>query len=115
MRVGLDAAPLALAPGGLARYTAELTPGRAENCPDDDFVLVSDQPFTVPQPRRSNLWRGTGPQNAMERKWWLWGVQREMQRTGCELFHGTNFAAPYLPLRPSVVTVHDLSPWMDAK
>src|SRR5438105_3371507 len=115
MRVALDATPLALVTGGLARYTAELSVSLAETCSDDDFVLISDQPFTIPQPWRRNLWRGTGPQNAMERRWWLWGGQREMQRTGCELFHGTNFAAPYLPLRPSVVTMHDLSPWMDPK
>jgi glycosyltransferase involved in cell wall biosynthesis len=36
-----------------------------------------------------------------------------MRRERSELFHGTNFAVPYLPLRPSVVTVHDLSPWMN--
>jgi glycosyltransferase involved in cell wall biosynthesis len=36
-----------------------------------------------------------------------------MRRERSELFHGTNFAVPYVPLRPSVVTVHDLSPWMN--
>ena len=30
-----------------------------------------------------------------------------------ELFHGTDFSVPYLPFRPSVMTVHDLSPWLD--
>ena len=29
------------------------------------------------------------------------------------MFHGTNFAAPYVPRRPSVLTLHDLSPRMD--
>jgi hypothetical protein len=29
------------------------------------------------------------------------------------LFHGTDFAVPYLPRRPSVMTLHDLSPWLD--
>ena len=27
--------------------------------------------------------------------------------------HGPDFAVPYLPVRPSVMTLHDLSPWMD--
>jgi len=37
-----------------------------------------------------------------------------MQRRGAELFHGTDFSVPYLQRgRPSVMTVHDLSPWMD--
>jgi glycosyltransferase involved in cell wall biosynthesis len=30
-----------------------------------------------------------------------------------ELFHGTDYSVPYVPLRPSVMTLHDLSPWLD--
>jgi glycosyltransferase involved in cell wall biosynthesis len=30
-----------------------------------------------------------------------------------DVFHGTNFEAPYLPLRPSLLTLHDLSPWLN--
>src|ERR1700730_10964900 len=112
MRVALDATPLVLPAGGLARYTAELSAALAENYPDCEFALLSDQPFPMPEPRRRNLCCGNPPRNALERRWWLWGVQRAMARMRCELFHGTNFEAPYLPLRPSVVTVHDLSPWM---
>jgi glycosyltransferase involved in cell wall biosynthesis len=29
-----------------------------------------------------------------------------------QLFHGTDFAVPYLARHPSVMTVHDLSPWL---
>jgi glycosyltransferase involved in cell wall biosynthesis len=36
-----------------------------------------------------------------------------MARRGVELFHGTDFSVPYVPLRPSVMTLHDLSPWLD--
>ena len=113
MRVALDATPLVLTSGGLTRYTAELSRALATAFPEDDFVLLSDQRFRVPLPARGNLHAGGSPRNRLERKWWLWGVQREMMRQGCELFHGTDFAVPYAPLRPSVVTVHDLSPWMD--
>ncbi len=113
MRVALDATPLALSTGGLARYTAELSCALADGFPADDFALLSDQAFTMPEQRRRNLRRGVAPRNALERRWWLWGVHRAMRRERCELFHGTNFAVPYLPLRPSVVTVHDLSPWMN--
>src|SRR5258706_2672013 len=49
----------------------------------------------------------------MERRWWLWGLQAEISRLGINVFHGTDFSVPYLPVRPSVMTVHDLSPWMD--
>jgi alpha-1,3-rhamnosyl/mannosyltransferase len=30
-----------------------------------------------------------------------------------DLFHGTDYSVPYVPLRPSVMTLHDLSPWLD--
>jgi glycosyltransferase involved in cell wall biosynthesis len=49
----------------------------------------------------------------VERRWWLWGLQRELSRLGIDVFHGTDFAVPYLPLRSSVMTFYDLSPWMD--
>ena len=49
----------------------------------------------------------------LERRWWSWGLQGEISRLGIDVFHGTDFAVPYLPLRPSVMTLHDLSPWME--
>jgi hypothetical protein len=49
----------------------------------------------------------------LERRWWLWGLQGEISRLGIDVFHGTDFAVPYLPVRPSVMTLHDLSPWRD--
>src|SRR5713101_2573746 len=113
MRVALDATPLTLTTGGLTRYTTELSRALADRYPASDFVMLSDQAFTRPEPHRENLRAGGRPRNALERRWWLWGVQREMQRERSELFHGTNFAVPYLPVRPSVVTIHDLSPWMN--
>src|SRR5438105_2599630 len=99
MRVALDATPLALTSGGLARYTSELVSTLAAQFPEDDYQLVSDQILA--------------PRNVFERRWWLWGLQREMSRLGSDLFHGTDFAVPYLPTRPSVMSLHDLSPWMD--
>lgn len=114
MRVALDATPLTLPSGGLRRYTVELSLALAETFPQDEFFLVSDQPFALPQRAPVNLRRGGGPRHPAERRWWLWGLDREMHRLGAGLFHGTDFAVPYLPRRPSVLTLHDLSPWMDA-
>lgn len=37
-----------------------------------------------------------------------------MRRAHSQVFHGTNFEVPYLNARPSVLTLHDLSPWRDA-
>ena len=66
----------------------------------------------MPSPAPANLKCGGGPRNSMERRWWLWGLARELGRLGADLVHGPDFAVPYLLRRPSVSTLHDLSPWM---
>ncbi len=114
MRVAIDATPLTLSSGGLQRYTAEISVALAETFPKDQFFLVSDQPFRMPPNAPANLQPGGGPRNPLERKWWLWGLDCELRRLRADLFHGTDFAVPYLPRRPSILTLHDLSPWMDA-
>src|SRR5215831_11948545 len=113
MRVAIEAGPLILASGGLARYTTELSLALSRSFPDDEFFLVSDQPFRMPAGAPGNLKRGGAPRTAAERRWWLWGLEREASRLNAGLIHGPDFAVPYLPLRPSVLTLHDLSPWMD--
>jgi glycosyltransferase involved in cell wall biosynthesis len=111
--IALDATPLTVSTGGVRRYTWELSNALAREFPDDQFCLLSDQPFPHLGDLPQNLHYGGGPQSALERKWWLWGLDREMSRRGVELFHGTDFSVPYLKRRPSVVTLHDLSPWMN--
>jgi glycosyltransferase involved in cell wall biosynthesis len=113
MRVAIEAASLALSSGGLARYTSELSLALARCFPEDQFILVSDQPFHMPSSAPANLHRGGGPRNAMERRWWLWGLPRELARLDADLIHGPDFAVPYIARRPSVLTIHDLSPWMN--
>ena len=112
MKIALDATPLTVLSGGVRRYTEELTRALCDSFPSDRFWLLSDQenplPFTRP-----NLNAGQGPRNMLERRWWSWGLQGEFSRLGIDVFHGTDFAVPYLPLRPSVMTLHDLSPWLD--
>jgi glycosyltransferase involved in cell wall biosynthesis len=113
MKIALDASPLAIPSGGVRRYTEELSRALAENFPEEEFWLLSDQPFQPPAPAPANLKIGRGPRNLLERRWWLWGLQGEISRIGIDLFHGTDFAVPYLPVRPTVMTLHDLSPWMN--
>jgi len=115
MRVAIEAASLSLTSGGLARYTSQLSMALARCFPEDEFFLISDQAFRMPSPAPANLKLGGGPRNAMERRWWLYGLAREMGRLGAELVHGPDFAVPYLLRRPSVLTLHDLSPWMDQR
>jgi glycosyltransferase involved in cell wall biosynthesis len=98
MRVALDAAPLTLSSGGLARYVRELHRALAATFPEDEFPLLAAP---------------TAPRGFSERRWWLCGLPRELARRRVDVFHGTNFEVPCLPLRPSVLTLQDLSPWMD--
>jgi glycosyltransferase involved in cell wall biosynthesis len=113
MRVAIEAGSLALSSGGLARYTSELSLALANSFPGDEFYLVSDQPFAMPPKAPANLRKGGGPRGLLERRWWLWGLPRELARLGADLVHGPDFSVPYLKRRPSVLTLHDLSPWMN--
>ena len=113
MRVAIEAACLALTSGGLARYASELSLALARRFPSDEFYLTSDQAFTMPAGAPPNLRRGGSPRNSLERRWWLWGLARELSRLAADIVHGPDFSVPYVPARPSVLTLHDLSPWMD--
>ncbi len=113
MTIAFDATPLTASPGGVARYTLELARALATCFPQEEYWLLSDQPFPMPGRVPRNLHCGEPPRTRIARKWWLWGLHQEMTRRGVDLFHGTDFAVPYLPFRPSVMTLHDLSPWLD--
>jgi glycosyltransferase involved in cell wall biosynthesis len=113
MRVAIEAAALSLSSGGLARYTSELSLALAQTFPEDEFYLVSDQPFPMPSSAPPNLRKGGGPRGILERRWWTCGLPRELTRLGADLVHGPDFAVPYIKQRPSVLTLHDLSPWMN--
>ena len=99
MIAAIDGTPLILKSGGLRRYTEELTRALQQNFPEDKFHVVSDQ---------------LQPVSGIDRRWWTIGIQRVMNRLNCDVFHGTDFSVPYLPLRPSVLTLHDLSPWLNS-
>ena len=112
MRIALDATPLTVPSGGARRYVEELTRALCDTFVEDRVWLLCDQKIPLPCDR-PNLSAGAGPRNMLERRWWSWGLQGEISRLGIEVFHGTDFAVPYLPLRPSVMTLEDLSPWLD--
>jgi glycosyltransferase involved in cell wall biosynthesis len=99
MIVALDGTPLTLTSGGLRRYTGELHRALQSTFPEDSYHVLSDQL--------------TPPRNPFDRRWWSIGLPRRLLRLGAHVFHGTDFAVPYLPVCPSVMTVHDLSPWLN--
>lgn len=113
MRVALDATPLSLSSGGLRRYTEELSRALAAEFPRDVFTLISDQDFDLPL-ASPNLRQGPLPHTRIECRWWTVGASIAMRRLHAEVFHGVNFEVPYLNLRPSVLTLHDLSPWKNS-
>ncbi len=111
MTIAIDATPLSVPTGGVARYTWELSRALAERFPSDLYWLISDQPIPAVENLPDNLKIRTAPHS----KWWSIGLAREMGRLHADLFHGVDFSVPYFPLRPAVMTVHDLSPWLDAE
>ncbi|MBI3694246.1 MAG: glycosyltransferase family 4 protein [Acidobacteria bacterium] len=98
--------------GGIARYTAEIAAALAAEFPAEEYWLVSDQVWKG-GPQAPNLHRGRRPGNWIARRWWTVGLAIELRRLGAAVFHGTDFGAPYLPVVPSVLTLHDLSPWQE--
>jgi glycosyltransferase involved in cell wall biosynthesis len=108
----LDATPLTLTSGGLARYVAELSLALAREFPGDRYVLLSDQKFAVPSGAPANLI--AGGESKHDKRWWLRGVRSAITSAGAQVFHGTNFEVPYLGKTPAILTIHDLSPWRDS-
>ena len=114
MRVAIDATPLTVPTGGTRRYVVELTRALAEEFPSDEFHLLSDQPLGgAPQELvgLENVQFGSARGSKWAAKWWSLGLPWELHRRRIDVFHGTDFAIPYLPLRASVLVIHDLSPW----
>lgn len=97
LRVALDGTPLAGEPGGIRRFTEELLAALGRHFPEDEYAALSDQ--LEPKPE------------GLDRRWWMVGLDRRLRREGFQVFHGTDFAVPYLSRVPAVMTVHDLSPW----
>lgn len=105
MKIALDATPLVSGTGGVPRYVRELRAGLERINSADTFSYVTDQ----------NVPGALGPSGGwLERKWWLAGLPMLLRREGFQVFHGTEFSVPYVPVCASVLSLHDLSPWMDA-
>ena len=95
MTVALDATPLSGPLGGIRRYVTELHAALEREFPEDRFLLRSDQIGERPK--------------GLARYWWLWGLNQQLDNV--DVFHGTDFSVPYIKQRPSVLMIHDLSPW----
>src|SRR6266508_2736265 len=114
MRVGLDGYPLYEPRTGVGHYTLELARALASIAPSDQFALVSPAPFdaaALEEINRADLanLRATYVRTSRIRgHWWAVGLPLYISKAGLDLFHGTNFEAPFWNRR-SIVTIHDLS------
>src|SRR5947209_7690353 len=113
MIIGMDATPLSLTSGGIRRYTEELAHALATEFPQDTLVLLSDQPFSTSLKLSNLLLEQQKSRNPLARRWWSIGIHSYLRKYRVDVFHGTNFSVPYVPLKPAVLTIHDLSPWME--
>ena len=116
MRIAIDATPLTCATGGIRRYVVELTRALALHSPGDEIVLLTDQEgWRLPETLREipNVEAPQPQSQPLRTKWWTAGLASALWRHRIDVFHGSDFSVPYLPLRPSVLTVHDLSPWKE--
>jgi glycosyltransferase involved in cell wall biosynthesis len=112
MRIVLDGTPLSVSTGGIRRYTEQLAEALAVQNPEDQIYLVSDQSLARPPVTKlPNIHIEDSPPSGWGKRWWSIGLSSACQRLRASVFHGTDFAVPYLHRHPAVVTIHDLSPW----
>jgi alpha-1,3-rhamnosyl/mannosyltransferase len=119
MLIGLDAIPLTEPKTGVGHYTYELARALAAARPSDDFELSypSHYPTVELAPDGShtpppNLRAGCVGVGFFGRRWWTVGLPRHIRRRGFDLFHGTNYDVPLRARCPAVLTVHDLSAFL---
>ena len=113
MRVAIEAAHRSAShSGGLARYTAELSLALARCFPGRRVLPSPISPSACrAAPRQSQARRR--PAQPPGAPLVALGPRSRTEPPGADLVHGPDFAVPYMPRRPSVLTLHDLSPWMD--
>lgn len=115
MRIGLDGFPLVAQRTGIGHYTFELARALAQIAPADEFELISPAAPASPLPEEidlewpSNLRVISRRPGLLGRRWWAIGLPLYLRRAGLDLFHGTNYDAPFWNSGPTIVTIHDLS------
>jgi glycosyltransferase involved in cell wall biosynthesis len=117
MKIGLNALQVRAAKSGVGHYVDGLVDGLLSALADDDELIVYATPHNAPnyERRASNftLQRFGPAARRPARLAYEWiGLPRRIERDGIDVFHG---AANFLPRRcpcPAIVTIHDVSPWV---
>jgi glycosyltransferase involved in cell wall biosynthesis len=108
MRIGIDASPLAVEFGGIRRYTERLIRALARVDDRNEYVLYAPAECS----RRPKLAPHVEWETSvlpLKIKGWLDLVHLPGADGTLDLFHGTNYTAPFLTRVPTVLTVHDLT------
>lgn len=101
----MDGRPLASPRGGIRRYVECLTMALARVAPQHEFVLCGlSRPVAA---RLDPRLRATPERFSGAR--WLDHVRLVSVRGPFDLYHGTNYVAPWWSRAPVVLTVHDLT------
>ncbi len=93
--------------GGPATYAIELVRALVAANPDDEFVVLTDEP--APFAGTCDV-RVVAMRSAWEQPLWdHWRVPRALARERFDLYHGTKGVLPRRGALPAVVTIHDLA------
>lgn len=105
MRIGIDATPLRTRENGIGRYTDRLVRGLAQRAPELELVLFGRRSVDESPGTRGASW---DPIDFPGKRWLdpfhLIGAARRI-----DLFHGTNYMAPLFNCLPRVITIHDMT------
>ena len=120
MRIGIDGIPLSGKKTGVGHYTFEIAHGLATALPQEEFHVLSHLPFDAAaiatnSSESTNLRFSQPSVNSLTRHWWTIGLPLYIRRHGIDLFHGTNYDIPVWSGCPTVLTIHDLSPFLYAE
>ncbi len=117
MRVGYDAAPLFGHLTGVGHYALNLFEAMALLDPEIEFrflaVTVKSDAPRIPKGPNASLRKVRIPARLAVTAWEILGFPDAERLMGpVDVFHGTNFWAPPLKRRASLITIHDLAFWL---
>ncbi len=105
LRIGIDATPLRTRENGIGRYTDQLVRGLAQRAPELQLVLFGRRSLDETPGTRGATWDTIDfPCKRWIDPFHLIGAARRI-----DLFHGTNYMAPLLDRLPCVITIHDMT------
>ncbi|MCX7016646.1 MAG: glycosyltransferase family 1 protein [Candidatus Sumerlaeota bacterium] len=120
MRIGLNALQVHQNMTGVGHYIAGLLDGFMQALAPDDRLIVYVSPFNAAHFRRDDPriemrpWGPSVPRTVRIAHEWVF-FPAQIERDRLDVYHGPNNFLPRRRVCPSVVTIHDLSQWVDPR